>query len=769
MRFKGIRAKFIFTFLALVFVPLSIAGVYGIYHSVSALEDTTLHHLEYEISSKADDIEMFLKGVHLDVLFLSRSFALKELVDSKETNSSEEFERLRKRFAQEGRAFVQSRPQYYQVRYIDESGYETVRVDSHGGTTEVVPRKKLQYKGDRYYFIESMKYPGGQCYVSPMDLNIEWGIVEVPQRVVVRVATPVFDSRGRKKGVVIINLFADYLMQHFKAMNMAKGGRSFLLNKNGYYLSHFNSQGEELFNIGSTKSFKEDYPQDVVAGILSGTKGTFKTDKSIIAYAPIHTGDAMSGDYWVFSLVYSKKAIFASIFRLEVMLMVLGSFAAITSLLVGLWMARQFTGPILKLHEGVEWIAEGDFDHKLDIKSGDEIESLAHRFNAMGDVLKASRERMERWNEELKKEVDNRTKDLKIERNKLSSIIMSASEGIIVADREDRIIILNPAAMHILGVRPEEMIGRNIFESYSDLKALKDIIDGNAAVAAKSITRLINSKTVDVSGAVINYEGEKFGSRIVLRDVTEKQKMIEERMVLERQLYHADKLVSLGELSAGIAHEIGNPLAAIKTVIQAMNDESPFNLEQKKYMKRILKEVDRLALFIRRFSEYAHTGAVESAKCRVNQVLGDVLFLIRNEARKHDIRLRHAIVKDIPDAAIDPDQLKQVLVNLLLNAIQAMQDGGGGELTVGVSELDGKSVVISVSDTGPGIEKENIERIFDPFFTTKASGTGLGLSIVHKIIKEYEGDIRVMSEVGKGAVFEVVLPAVDDSVEGVSL
>lgn len=656
----SIRAKLVIALLAIASVPLSIGGAYAVYYSIKALENTALHHLEHEVSSKASDIEKFLKTVHNDALYLSQSSGMRDFVGNVKSS------RLRNMLEEEYLAFSKSRPYYYQIRYINEKGNEVVRVDSDGKSSFITPSEKLQFKGDRYYFIDAMKYEKGECYVSPMDLNIEWGKVELPHKPVVRIATGVFDSKDKRQGIVIVNIFADYLIQQMQMMNIAKGGSTYLVNKDGFYLTRLNSQTlDKGFILGSTEGLDKDFSKDAAAKVLSGKTGTVKEPSMIVSYAPIHTGDVISKDYWILVLEYPKAQIFASVARLRFVYIVIGIISILSSVVVGVWMARRLTRPILELHKEVEWIAEGDFNHKLDITTGDEIEGLAERFNNMVDVLKESREKILKWNEELKAEVEKRTLELEL--------------------------------------------------SHS------------------------------------------------------------EQQQMEKQLHQADKMASIGELSAGIAHEIGNPLASIKTVIQAMEGDSPLKGEQRKYLNRILKEVDRLAAFIKTFSNFAHPSVKQSSACRVDRVLKDVLFLVRKEAMKQGIIIDEAIGNDNLNVQIDPQQMQQIFINLLLNAIQAMPEGGNIRIEAGCNGAADKDaetihemnsgqgsaqgfVKVSISDTGCGISQEQMDKIFNPFFTTKPNGTGLGLSIVQKIINECNGRITVSSAAGKGTTFNVFLP-----------
>lgn len=762
----GIKSKIILTLPTLAIIPLAVAGIYGVYFSVNTLENTINQNLGYELSSKSNDIEKFLKTVHKDVFFLSQAPVMKDLVNSRELKYSKEFRRLRERLERVFIIVSQMRPYYYQVRYIDENGYEIVRVDSNGERITAIPIELLQYKGDRYYFTDSIKYPKGVCYVSPMDLNIEWGEVEIPHKPVVRIATPVFDGRGLRRGVVIINLYASYLIEQMQKLSIAEGGTTFLVNKNGLYLSHLNSAGSagRAFNLADTESLKKDYPIDVVKRVLSGKEGTIKRASEIISYAPIFTGDNISREYWIVGVVYPKKFIFSAVSHLKVVNLIIGICTVIGAVMLSMFIARRLTKPILELHRGVKHIAEGDFEQSLKIKTGDEIEGLANNFNVMVDELKKARERMVNWNRDLQEEVGLRTRELEIEKNKLENVLMCASDGIIVADEEDKIIILNPAAENIFKKSRDVLLGKNIFDCHKNPERVRALIKGEGAIIP-NMTTTFDSRQLEISVAVINSGGRRFGSMMVMRDITERQKLTEERIAMERQLLHADKLASIGELSAGIAHEIGNPLAAIKTVIQAMDDVAPFNEEQRDYMERILKEVERLTLFLRTFSSFAYPVVSLTARCKVSQVLSDVVFLVRNEAEKHGIQLIVVDSKDSPDVAMGADQLKQVLINLCVNAIQSMPEGGNLRITShSVSERNESpdSVMISVSDTGSGIPPENIDKIFDPFFTTKPGGSGLGLSIVQRLIKEYNGEIKLESQVGRGTTFKALLPIIQD-------
>src|SRR5512143_2600178 len=223
----------------------------------------------------------------------------------------------------------------------------------------------------------------------------------------------------------------------------------------------------------------------------------------------------------------------------------------------------------------------------------------------------------------------------------------------------------------------------------------------------------------------------------------------------EEQLRRADRLSALGELSAGMAHEIRNPLGAIKGAVEILKDD--YSPEEAKYefIQILLKETDRLNCIVQEFLGFAQPKQPEYSEADVNESLTAVLPLTAQEARKAGIKIVSRLDPSIGKRSLDAGLLKQAFLNLILNAIQAMPTGGS--LTVESSLRDGM-IVVNVTDTGTGISDENRRKLFSPFFTTKKNGTGLGLAITYRIIENHHGRIDVVSELGKGTTFTMKIP-----------
>jgi two-component system, NtrC family, sensor histidine kinase HydH len=231
----------------------------------------------------------------------------------------------------------------------------------------------------------------------------------------------------------------------------------------------------------------------------------------------------------------------------------------------------------------------------------------------------------------------------------------------------------------------------------------------------------------------------------------------------QRQLFQSEKLAALGKLSAGIAHEIRNPLTSIKILIHSLVDEQATETSREKDLAVIEAEIGRVNKIIKQFLDFARPRPPSLEPMEVRAILEETLALLVYEMEAQKISLERSYAPDIPPVPMDREQMKQVFLNLLLNALQAMERGGNLRVAIrwkpAPSGGGGRSVAeIAVQDTGPGMAEDIRSRIFEPFFSTKEEGIGLGLPIAQRIVEEHGGQIRVESRVGEGTTFVVALP-----------
>jgi two-component system, NtrC family, sensor histidine kinase HydH len=333
------------------------------------------------------------------------------------------------------------------------------------------------------------------------------------------------------------------------------------------------------------------------------------------------------------------------------------------------------------------------------------------------------------------------------------TLIENMPIGLIGLDQDDRVAFFNREAETILESPSEKIMGKKAAEvlSLPCGQIINDLRKKNG-ILQQAVDCPVEGKKVplDVVATVLkDEEGKPQGAIVLFRDMTEIKR-------LQREIERSQRLASVGSLAAGIAHEIRNPLSSIKgfaTYFKERYRTNPADVENAEVM---IQEVERLNRVIGQLLEFSRPLNLKKIKTSLEPVLTHALKLIEGRAKDRGIAIRKDVFPGVPDVTVDPDQIKQVFLNLFLNALDAM--GEGGLLSVVVTRRPGEGVSIAVADTGAGIDRESLTRIFDPYYTTKSSGTGLGLAIVHKIVEAHGGGIRIESEPGKGTLVTIALP-----------
>jgi len=326
--------------------------------------------------------------------------------------------------------------------------------------------------------------------------------------------------------------------------------------------------------------------------------------------------------------------------------------------------------------------------------------------------------------------------------------------GLLAFDKDRHITSLNETAASLLRLTPERSMGNRVDAVIPEgLAKIIDLIMMEGGVIEREIECEMAGGSViplEVIATQFMEDDDRSPGYIVLfRDLTEIQH-------LRQEIDRSRRLASIGRLAAGVAHEIRNPLSSIKGFATYFRERYRDVPEDEKTADIMVQEVDRLNRVISQLLEFARPMNIQLQSVALIPFIQRSLTMVASQASDRNI----TIVSDLPpegaNLSIDPDRISQVLLNLYLNAFDAME--GGGTLSVKLAVHDEKRVKIEISDTGHGIEAKDMEKIFDPYFTTKSSGTGLGLAIVHRIVEAHGGEIRVQSETGQGTTVSVILP-----------
>jgi two-component system, NtrC family, sensor histidine kinase PilS len=363
---------------------------------------------------------------------------------------------------------------------------------------------------------------------------------------------------------------------------------------------------------------------------------------------------------------------------------------------------------------------------------------LAERFRSTRTELEAQRKNLE---------------NLKVFKD---LVFESVGTGLIAVDRAKTITAFNRTAATITGVPVDRAVGRPWHTVFADVVALESIqtsVDAGPGATTRHEVTLQREHGAGTPvrmtfSALMGADGERLGVICACEDLSAIRAM-------EERLRHADRLATLGRMSANIAHEIRNPLASLTGAIEVLASQALAGELRERLATIVLKESGRLNAILRDFLEYARPAPLARVRVNVCETIDEVLVLLEHRAASGTLK----VVRDLPSSLqweVDPQQFRQAIWNLGLNAVQAMPEGGELRVAAAVEE---EHLVVQIEDSGDGIGGNDVGHVFEPFFSTKPGGSGLGLALVHRVLKDHGGEVDVESTPGGGSTFTLRIPA----------
>lgn len=327
--------------------------------------------------------------------------------------------------------------------------------------------------------------------------------------------------------------------------------------------------------------------------------------------------------------------------------------------------------------------------------------------------------------------------------------------GVLALNRIGKIASLNQTAAALLGLSPREVVSANPEEKLPSplMDLIRELRAGERVIEREVDCPFSTGKNVplDVMGTpLLNDEGDFLGHVVLFRDLSEIRQLKEE-------VARSQRLASIGKLAAGVAHEIRNPLSSIKGLATYFKERYRDVAEDQQTAEIMIQEVERLNRVIGQLLEFARPMSLQKRPTPLKTLVQQTLSMIDGDARKRGVEIAFHADPGLEQVPLDPDRIRQVLLNLFLNALEAVGDGGRLAVEIRHDE-ERRQVRLIVNDNGTGIDKEDLTHIFDPYFTTKPGGTGLGLAIVHKIVEAHGGEVHVKSHRGEGTSVTVSLP-----------
>ncbi|MGA2098804.1 MAG: ATP-binding protein [Candidatus Acidiferrum sp.] len=417
-------------------------------------------------------------------------------------------------------------------------------------------------------------------------------------------------------------------------------------------------------------------------------------------------------------------------------------FALIISTLLAAVVSRAALAPLAKISAQLDRISAGQYDSPIPEVtgfggSGDELGQVSRKITQVGQQLRGVHEIFSTMRENM------------------NSVMAGLEDGLILFTRDARAVMVSPAAEKFLGAPAGQFLGRRVTDIFPVGHPLHEALhiegDELLEVAAEiELKTTEGEKRVSVSVQAIQEDGERMGALVTLRDLDSLES-------INTQLQVSERLAALGRITAGVAHEVKNPLNSMRLWLENLKESLPPDSDTgaKQAVQVLDKEIDRLDAVVKRFLDFTRPMDIRLEATQLAELLKEVLEIAQHQMQKANIQVAQLLPIDVPEVYVDRALLKQAVLNLVLNAGEAMPSGGQLRL---VLSRRGEMAEITVGDTGKGIPPENRQKIFQLFFTTRPGGSGIGLASTFRIVQLLNGSIDFTTEVGKGTTFRIELP-----------
>ena len=416
--------------------------------------------------------------------------------------------------------------------------------------------------------------------------------------------------------------------------------------------------------------------------------------------------------------------------------------AMILSTVLAAVVSRAALAPLARISAQLDRISAGQYDAPSPEVTGfagspDELGQVSKKISQVGQQLRGVHEIFSSMRENM------------------NSVMAGLEDGLVLFTRDARAVMVSPAAEKFLGASAGNILGRRITDIFPVGHPLRSVLeiegDELREVAAETELKTADGdKRVGVSVQAIQEGGERMGALLTLRDLDSLDN-------INTQLQVSERLSALGRVTAGVAHEVKNPLNSMRLWLENLKESLPAEQDgnARQAVQVLDKEIDRLDAVVKRFLDFTRPMEVRLEATQLAELLKEVLDVARPQLQKANVQVAHLLPIDVPEVYVDRDLLKQAVLNLLLNAGEAMPNGGQLRL---VLSRRGEVAEISVGDTGKGIPPENRQKVFQLFFTTRPGGSGIGLASTFRIVQLMNGSIDFTTEVGKGTTFRIELP-----------
>ena len=553
-----------------------------------------------------------------------------------------------------------------------------------------------------------------------------------------------------------------------RSFSVGKTGYAFVMDSRGRLLAHPHVEGQSILDRRDSDGFA------FIQAICERAVKLGPDEVGTIRY-PWHVGDEeprqkiLKFRYfepwdWIIAAGSYEDEIYDSLETLRMGAALLAAMTLALVILLTVAMTRLITRPVGQLSVMAGRLASGDLDFRVAVDTGDEFGELAAAFGTMADEVRHKREHLSQL-------VSARTEELRASREQYRRLVESTVDAIVTTDLHGKITFVNKGFESIVGISREEALGKRISNFYKGGLGLAHEIMAelhqHGSIGSREMEFIWHERRIPIrtSASILeDGDGNAVGTLGVFSDLTEQRKLEAELGRAQAELVQTMKLRALGDMVAGVAHEVNNPLMASTTILHVMRGA---NCQQEcpnqKRMALLQRCNERIARIVDHLRDFSRQSTVQFEPIDINAPVTGALLITGQQLLDMQMEIERDLDEHLPKVMADPNQIEQVLLDLVANARDAMegQERRVLRLSTGRAELSGdEAVEIRITDTGPGIPEDVRDKIFEPFFTTKEAGkgTGLGLAICYGIIDKHGGTIEALPSDEGGATFRIVLP-----------
>jgi len=634
--FKRLWQKFMLALLIVAFMPIG----YFMYQSLNQEEKKMTGEAERMLLMntviRSRDISSTFVNAHSDIDYLRYSVPVKRLMGNNNKQSTPRQSQWRSVVEEEFRLYLTLKSAYSGIGLLDEYGDEVIVMSKHGNSVTNLEQKELRNRVTSPYFEAGATIDGSGIAAITMRSGLDPAL-DLKSETLIRYATKIFDDDGKAHGVIYLDLNGSDIFEYLGRTSLDQKRPAAFLTKEGNYIFNPFHKAEKSFETKTpTQNISSSFSKEVTSQALSGMMGIVTDDpKNIFAFTPIYPEVGNLNSYYVVFDYYERSNFnpMLTAIKKNYLYGFIGAF--VLSLLSALGLSYMLTRNLDKLRNGVDSLRKHRLDYRIDIKSGDELESLASAYNSMAESLQEYSQSME----------------------------------------------------------------QKVLERSQHIKKV------------------------------------------------------------EKELMQAEKLAAIGVMGAGVAHEINNPISIIVTRLELIKKDI-----EKGKVDMVMKDLEvlhnhaeRIGSIAMNLLTFSRASSGEKTVADLNEIVERVASLMDISISKKGIKFVCQLSPSLPSVLINISSMEQALYNIIYNAFQATEPDG--EIRLETKYNNKGKVILSVEDTGHGIEPDVMEHLFEPFFTTKkvGHGTGLGLSITYGIIEEIGGSIEVESKLGKGSIFTITL------------